>query len=215
MSSINPHFTIQYSQPEDYRFSHDSVFLSRRVFEILKSSSQKRDFVLDLCSGCGVVGIDYLFHLEQNQFSPPEQMDFMEVQAIYHSHFVKNIAVLNPQHSFQFLTMNYSKVTQHTELKNKYDLILCNPPYFKPEMGVLSKSDFKNRCRFMIDSDFKTLIQSILYLLKTDGVAFVLIKDLQENGFSFENELQDFTIHLNYEKLEKIRDTDLYKIKSC
>ena len=108
--------------------------------------------------------------------------------------------------------MNYADIQTRPELQNTYDLILCNPPYFKPELGVLSKSEFKNRCRFFIDSTFKKLIEAIHYLLKSDGEAFVLIKDLQENGFSFENELQQFSSLLQFEKLEKIRDTDLYRI---
>ncbi|MBV2168118.1 MAG: hypothetical protein KUL82_05355 [Bdellovibrio sp.] len=62
MSSINPHYTFHYSQPEEYRFSHDSVMLARKVFERVSASAMENWRGLDLCSGCGIVGLDFLFH---------------------------------------------------------------------------------------------------------------------------------------------------------
>ena len=63
MSSINNFFTFNYQQPNEYHFSHDSVFLARKAFEYVQSNYTSYDQVLDLCAGCGVVGLDFFFHI--------------------------------------------------------------------------------------------------------------------------------------------------------
>jgi tRNA1Val (adenine37-N6)-methyltransferase len=215
MSSINSFFTFSYLQPDEYHFSHDSVFLARRVFEILQKENIQTQNILDLCAGCGVIGLDFLFHLRQSGQALPERADFLEVQPVYHKFFAANVAQIPELKRYEFLTMNYQDVQNHSDLNSKYDLILCNPPYFKKEMGALSPSDFKNRCRFFLDSDLDNLFLAIQYLLKSNGKAFVLLKDLTANGFSMEAELQRATPHLQFTKIEKIRETDLYLIQKA
>ncbi len=219
MTSINPFYTFQYDQPKEYHFSHDSVFLARDVFEIIESKGLIVKHALDLCSGCGVVGLDFLFHLKNSlrmENKLPEQMDFIEVQTVYKDFFHSNNQRLELPVNRKYLNLNYADVFHHVELKNKYDLIICNPPYFRPTQGTLSTSEFKNRCRFFIDSDFKTLIDAIDYLLKPRGQAYVLIQDLADHGIFIEEELKSFTKNLDLktiEKIKKIRQTDLYLIK--
>lgn len=213
MSSINPHFTLNYRQPIEYRFPHDSVFLARRVFETIQKEGVTPQRVLDLCAGCGVIGIDFLVHLQKVGLELPRKIDFLEVQSVYHPFFAANIAQVEAVGSFEFLTMNYADVMKKSDLKSEYDLILCNPPYFQKEMGALSDSEFKNRCRFFLDSNFENLLQAIEYLLAPQGRAFVLLKDLEANGISLQNELRKLSVGLKFTPLEKVRTTDLYQIQ--
>lgn len=183
MNTINPNFTFNYSQPEEYRFSQDSVFLARMVFELFQNDlSEMRG--LDLCSGCGVIGLEFLFHSKTAKKKMPTRFDFLEVQEIYKSHFETNLlsygANLPP---VSFLNENY-EVLKTEVYKNTYDLILSNPPYFRPGQGILSPSEFKNRCRFFIDSDFKNFIEAIDNALKPNGEAYILLKDLSVHGIS-------------------------------
>jgi len=157
MTSINPHYTFQYSQPDEYHFSHDSVFLARKVFEEIRNENITQYEVLDLCAGCGIVGLDFLFHCNKELNLFPKRCDFVEVQEVYEDYFKKNASNIS-KNICHFLNMNYSKLTQENR---KYDLILCNPPYFNLGQGALSPSTFKNRCRFFIDSDFNTLLTTI------------------------------------------------------
>jgi tRNA1Val (adenine37-N6)-methyltransferase len=216
MSSVNQKPTFNYSQPEDYHFSHDSVFLAQKVSEIIQKEELRLKSVLDLCSGCGIVGMDLLYYLQQNNMRLPIEIDFLEVQEVYQSHFIKNIDTLKNHiqeiPNFSFLLMNYNQLIQNTHYKNKYDLIICNPPYFRKETGVLSSNEFKNRCRFFLDSDYPSLIKAIEYSLAQNGRAYVLLKSLEEHGISIEKEFHSLTAILKLVELGLIRDTSLYCI---
>ena len=185
MSSINPHFTFIYSQPEEYRFSHDSVFLARQVFELYRDKDLAGLRGLDLCAGCGVIGLEFLFHCRKEHSSVPQRFDFLEIQSgTYLPHFEKNVAALGPiETQIEFKAQNYADLLQLSE-ENHYDLILCNPPYFHLGQGTLSPSEFKNRCRFFLDADFTTLLKGIEKALKPGGRAYVLLREQSQHGWS-------------------------------
>ncbi len=194
MSSVNSYFTFNYSQPSEYRFSHDSVFLAREIFEELKNKNEFKNSlqILDLCSGCGVIGLDFVFHILKEQTSDLNtlvslEVDFLEIQDVYRPHFEKNVESLGSLFSLSktklsFLNTNYENL-QTAYFAKKYDLILSNPPYFMPGQGKMSPSEFKNRCRFFLDSDLKNLIQGIENSLAKNGKAYLLLRDLSAHGF--------------------------------
>ncbi|ASD62959.1 methyltransferase [Bdellovibrio bacteriovorus] len=212
MSSLNPHFTFNYSQPEEYRFSHDSVFLARQVFELLNEDLGTMT-ALDLCSGCGIVGLDFLYHCKSENRAYPSGFDFMEVQDVYREHFEKNRAAFgdNPP-SVNFVNQNYESL-RTAEFSGRYDLILSNPPYFRINQGKLSPSEFKNRCRFFIDSDFTNLIRGIDAALKPQGRAYILLRDLQDHGWNpLEEARRLLNGHREIKKVADIRGTPLVLI---
>lgn len=181
MSSINAHFTFQYSQPEEYHFSHDSVFLARRAFEILQQEGFEGHRGLDLCAGCGIVGLDFLFHSHQAQSFSNLSFDFLEVQEVYKNHFEENRRRSGVSAAkADFILESYACLKNR---ESRYDLILSNPPYFRLGQGKMSPSEFKNRCRFFIDSDFQTLLQVMRDSLADYGQAFFLLRDLTDHGF--------------------------------
>jgi tRNA1(Val) A37 N6-methylase TrmN6 len=217
MSSINPYYTFKYSQPSEYRFSHDSVFLARRVFELCQKKNIKSWRVLDLCAGCGIIGLDFIFHFQNEMGVFPASCDFIEVQKTYESHFLGNVEQLKKEKNkikseMRFLNANYDEL-QNAEFKKKYNLILCNPPYFFPHQGTMSPSQFKNRCRFFIDSDFRQLFLGIATSLAPSGEAFLVLRDLKKNGFDVLSEAQallpDF---LQLESIGDIRGNHFIKI---
>lgn len=178
MSSINLFPTFKYSQPEAYHFSHDSVFLAREMFEQLQTEIKNSDYkILDLCAGCGVVGMDLLFHqLKESTFSG--EVDFLEIQDIYQSHFKENKQSLQNCFPEQILKLNWIQ-KNYAEIDNhkKYDLILSNPPYFLKGNGVLSENEFKNRCRFFLDSGWVEMLMFMQNSLKENGKAYFLVRD--------------------------------------
>lgn len=213
MSSINPHFTFNYSQPEEYRFSHDSVFLARRVFELLQPSDLEGLRGLDLCSGCGIIGLDFLFHCQKEWQKTPHSFDFLEVQNVYLPHFLENKSRLGEVScELQFINANY-EILSDLNAAQKYDLILCNPPYFFADKGSLSPSEFKNRCRFFIDSGFQELLFAIANTLSARGQAFLLLRDLSEHGWNSLKECEKILQgKLHVERLGDIRGTHFVRL---
>lgn len=217
MSTVNQFYTFNYSQPKDYHFSHDSVFLAQIVFEFIKNNPQiKFSSMADVCAGCGIIGMDLLFHLNKNNLNLPVINDFIEVQNIYENDFVDNIIKLNgvvsKKADLQFINKNYADLSSDENFKSKYDLIVCNPPYFKMGQGKLSPSDFKNRCRFYIDSDFSNLIKFIQYSLAPKGMAFVLVKELKDHKLDFGVLSLCEQFELSVEKFADVRGTDVFRI---
>jgi tRNA1Val (adenine37-N6)-methyltransferase len=150
--NTNELYTYNYSQPEEYHFSLDSIFLAQKVAKIYKTHPQLNSVnCLDLCAGTGVIGLELSIYLNDIK-----NIDFIEVQSEYLGHFENNfhgIHGLNSDRNFKYYQKNYEVVlTENNSIHfNKYDLILCNPPYFFSNEGILSPSNFKNRCRFFFD----------------------------------------------------------------
>jgi tRNA1Val (adenine37-N6)-methyltransferase len=204
MASINSFPTFKYSQPEDYHFSHDSVFLARQIFEKHKNELVNYQ-ILDLCAGCGVVGIDLVFHqLKESIFKG--EIDFIEIQDVYKNHFEKNKKLLMSEFPDHDLKMNWIQ-KNYAEIQDdkKYDLIVSNPPYFLKESGVLSDNEFKNRCRFFLDSGWKELILFMQNSLKANGKAYFLVRDELKKMIEQENYFNPHLQKIHF--LSQIRGT--------
>ncbi len=207
--------SFTYAQPETYHFSHDSVFLARSVFETVRDENLAFNTVLDLCAGCGIIGLDFAFHLAKELNQNVSQLDFIEVQKVYESFLRKNIetfhSLVKVQQPANLFFENYANLKLMPEFKGKYDLILCNPPYFRIGQGKLSPSEFKNRCRFYIDSGFTELIESIHYLLKPGGSAFLLLESLEDHNIDVVSEIKEFNL-FEIKNRGLIRATGFYQL---
>lgn len=210
LASINSHPTFSYSQPDEYRFSHDSVFLARRVFEFLEEHNRKPQTAIDICAGCGIIGMDLLFHLRAAGNDSPLIFDFLEIQKQYEPHFHENLNRLDVTTTqCRFINGNYANI-QSPNLQAKYDLMVCNPPYFSIQHGKLPTADLKLRSRFFVDSDLETLINFIHQKLSPIGLAFVLIRNQLEHKqdqIASVRKLCEDKLHVNV--MEDVRGTDL------
>ena len=205
----NSHYSYNYYQPEDYRFSLDSVFLAQKVARSLESHPNLQDLrVMDLCAGCGVVGFELHFHQKAIL-----KIDFLEVQDVYKSYFEKNKEQAQTKNSeFNFLLMNYEELLKK-EHSDTYDVIVSNPPYFFQGEGLLSPNDFKNRCRFFIDSDFAKLIKAILNSLRPGGRAYVLARPGTHHGRNLFKEIEKLSKGLaSVQIFDEVRGTNVVEL---
>lgn len=211
MSSVNQHPTFTYSQPSEYHFSHDSVLFARWLSETYETSTELK--VLDLCSGCGILGMDFLFYLIELEKPLPLGCDFLEIQRDYHEHHQMNMVRLKSicsalsQVQSQLFLQNYAK-----GLQQKYDLIISNPPYFFKDQGTLSPSEFKNRCRFFLDSDFSQFLFFLKDHLTASGSAYFLMRSQEQHGIQLKSFFQRLGPECQVVKATEIRGTLVFKL---
>ena len=162
---------FQYSQPDFYHFSEDSISLSKEVANFIIKDNKGNLSSLDLCAGTGIVGLELLHRTDLIS-----NMDFCEVQKPFIKHLKKNIDYyksINSKVSFNIINSSFKNLN-NVIYTNKYNLIICNPPYFEEGSGIYSKNIERNKCRFLIDNTFCDLIYSIVYSLKINGYAFFI-----------------------------------------
>lgn len=155
---------MSYSQPDFYKFNSDSVELAKYAASEFKHSKNIK--VLDLCCGCGVVGLE--FYKDHHNIS---RLDFLENQKEFKSHIERNSTSL--ECSSEILLENYHQFIT----SEKYDLILCNPPYFKSGHGRVSPNMQRQKCRTFKDGDIEGLVSFLSSSLAQNGVAFIVHRE--------------------------------------
>lgn len=198
-------FTYKYSQPDSYHFSLDSIELAKQVSQVVKVDSNSR--ILDLCAGSGVIGFELAFHRPELR-----NIDFVDVQSEWQPFFEENLKITGRSpNQFRYHFINYQDFNLDESVK--YDLIVCNPPYFFSEQGKLSPDHFRNRCKFYLDSDFDNLVSCILRSLSPSGEAFVLIRDLLDHKIDLLDHLRKL-LGKNYqlEIFADVRGTDCIRV---
>ncbi|MBG09391.1 MAG: hypothetical protein CME68_11570 [Halobacteriovoraceae bacterium] len=169
---------LKYCQPEFYKFSEDSLFLANESSKLIKDNFPKNYPIrgLDLCSGCGVVGIETMRQLE-NVFL----FHFLELQGLFQGFFHKNtVFFLNQdeRNKVKFYNSDFDSFSSSKLYSNiKYNLIVSNPPYFKKEKNREGADKRRNLCRFFSDSDFTKFLQFIFAFLDKKGIALFLGRD--------------------------------------
>ncbi|MFZ8932657.1 MAG: methyltransferase [Bacteriovoracaceae bacterium] len=171
---------MDYSQPDFYRFNTDSLLL---VDYVLRRCGQ-RSFsqVADLGAGCGIVGIELL--QKGAQFN---QIDLIEYQKEYYPHLKRNIELFECENAKVHMTDFF-------ELKNQYDLIISNPPYFSSEASRSSSNHNRNKCRIFSHGNTELFLEHIKTLLNPAGEAFVLVSRAEKFDIPF-NEFSEFPLH--------------------
>lgn len=201
-----PRFTCEYRQPESYRFSLDSILLAKAAARDFRARPWPANAqVLDLCAGAGVVGLEFA-HLETRA----KNFDFVEIQGAYHPFFQANLAASRALDlNARWIEANYRDLGG-TEMTERYDLVLCNPPYFEATRGRLPPDPLKARSRFFLDAGFSDLVTQICHVLKPGGRAYLLTRDQKDHGGNRAHEIHELIAgRARLEKTEDLRGTDL------
>ena len=187
-----------YSQPNFYRFSEDSINLSKEVIYLMEYNFSGIYPLkgLDLFSGCGVVGLEIMRKTDRDI-----SFDFVELQKDYEVFFKKNVQKFLKDDNMEkarFLNMNYLDLRNGGDIK--YDLIVSNPPYFYPEKNRMGQDNKKNLCRFFIDNTFSDFLTFIMESLSKKGIAVFLLREDE-----VKNELKNFVNCQEVLKIEKAK----------
>ena len=149
-----------YSQPVFYRFNEDSLLL---VNEIVKSDLNPQK-ILDVGAGSGIIGIELALKL-----NIPE-VHFLELQIDWKPFLETNITELIPGNKTKIF---WSSVSEWKS-KEKYDLIVSNPPYYLPQNGKISPDPVRAHCRSFLKDDWEIMLAKCMKRLTDDGSAWFI-----------------------------------------
>lgn len=149
---------IKFYQGEKYKFTKDSIDLAK--FCTIKSS----DNVLEMCAGSGVISF-YAFAL--NKFN---KMYLNELQSSLCEDIYKNIEINNLQDKTVVKNVDLKNLKAQ-DFEKKFDVIICNPPYYK---GNVQSLDFsKAICKHEIAITLKEIVKKASELIKDKGKLFL------------------------------------------
>lgn len=146
-----------YQNDQLYCFTSDAVLLSR--FAPVK----KGDVVADFCSGSGIVG----FHLYGLNPEKIKSVTLFELQ--------KPLCGLS-QKSIELNRLNERFTAVNTDLNQldkayygKFSLVVCNPPYTKPQDGMVDENPEIAMCKSETSLSLENLVKSVSSALKFGG----------------------------------------------
>ena len=159
-----------YSQPTFYKFSEDSTQLAAYASKLYQDNMKDLS-ILDLCSGCGVIGIEFC------QDNPNvKKLCLIEPQEDYKIHIEKNLELLDSSIETEVLIKPFDRC----DFPKRFDLILSNPPYFLLGSGREPEDERKLKCHFISREDFKVLMVLAKNLLNKNGIFLFLGREDQE-----------------------------------
>lgn len=182
---------MKYSQPAFYHFNEDSIHLVNYVIEDsikMLLSKDKPLKILDLCCGCGVVGIELYLKVSKEKVEI-HKIDFLEINSSFEEHLLKN------QQMFQNKKVNYQNYfcdLLKFEAEQKYDLIVSNPPYYSSRNFRPSQNHDRNIARTYEEGFMKNFLSFIANNLKPEGKAYFLglseNSDIHKSSYKIERE---------------------------
>ena len=139
-----------------YRFTSDSVLLSRFA------RARNGDKIADFCSGSGVVA--YHFYALNRQKLKNLSFSLFEMQSSL-ALLSEKTAKLNGFDCFETVNCKLQEIPE--KYREKFSLVLCNPPY---ERGGLENDDYEKAiCRKEITINLQEIAKSSAFALKFGG----------------------------------------------
>lgn len=139
-----------------YRFSIDALLLAEFVH------ARKRDRILDLGAGCGVVALIIA------RRHPHTRITAVEIQKDLAALAGKNVIINDLQDRVAILEGDLHTITR-TLPAGRFDWVTSNPPYRSPLSGRLCKHPQEALARHEILTDLNRLLQSSRHALRPGG----------------------------------------------
>lgn len=151
---------------EYFMFGIDSVILSSMV-----KSASSSNVILDFCTGSAVIPILLTTRIKYKKIIG------IELQEEMHDLAVRNVKLNDLASDIDVLNLDikeYKKINEY--VKNKVDVIVCNPPYKKVGTGVINENNVKYIARHEDKCTLEDIFISSSKLLKTKGKLYIVHK---------------------------------------
>ena len=141
---------------DGYRFSLDAVLLAH----FCRPASGDR--VLDLGTGCGVIGLILSYR------HPDIQITGLELQSALAALARSNVRANTLHDRFTVEQGDLRKIREHLRAES-FELVLSNPPYHKAGSGRLSGTDERALARHELTADPESVIAAAAFAVKNRG----------------------------------------------
>lgn len=187
---------------DGFKFSLDSLLLAE--FVKVKKDDKK---ILDMCTGNAPVPL--VLSLKTNAeivgFEIQKEISELALESVKINGLEKNIIIIND---------DIKNINNYFE-SNTFDIITCNPPYFKTkEDGYRNKNDFLTLARHEIAIDLETIFKIAFKYLK-DNKTFYLVHRVERLDdiivLARENKMNVKELQFISTKKEKAANTILVK----
>lgn len=144
-----------------YRFTSDSVLLSKFA------KAKKGDAVADFCAGSGIVAYHfYALNKDKNL-----TFTLFEMQKPLLD-LARKTAQCNAFENFEFCEGKLQDIPE--KYREKFSLVLCNPPYEKADTGFDNANYHKAVCRKELTITLSEIVKASAFALKFGGrIAFL------------------------------------------
>lgn len=147
-----------YQYENGYRFSIDSVLVSHFI------KPKKIEAVLDLGSGCGVIGLILLHRNVQKLLT----VTGLEKQADLVTMSRKNIVTNHYEKKFEIIEGDAGNINDIFQPES-FSMVISNPPFFVQNSGRLNKNRESSAARHQQDGTLTEFIRAAAYCLKNKG----------------------------------------------
>ncbi len=152
-------------QPKDgYRFGGDSVALANFVAKS-NTACGKNPRIFELCSGCGIIGILLAIANRKSKIFGAE-IDATMAEMSMRSAAANGL-------SAEFYNADIRKYRdgeyKHIFERGAFDIVVCNPPYYKPNMP---QGDVSPNATSEITVNFNDVAKAAAWLLRDNGAFY-------------------------------------------
>lgn len=176
-----------YQDTDYFKFSIDSILLA----EIVKH--KRGDKILDICTGSAPIPL--ILATKSKEL----KIDAVEIQPQVARLAKKSVA----ENKLENVINVYNQDIKTFKESNNYDIITCNPPYFKvTDSSLKNANDIKQIARHEISLTLKELILSVDKLIKSNGTFYIVhrverfietLNELEKYKFGIRNAIFVYT----------------------
>ena len=164
LDDLQTHNLYIYQDSQKYCFTSDAVHLANFV------STPKNAKVVDLCSGTGVIGMLVCVK------NPVDIVKMVEIQEDVAQMSMDSVKYNNLQDKIDVVASPLQNVYKLIGAE-KYDVIVCNPPYKKTQASMLSENDSIKISKHEIKMVLEDVFVEANKLLKYGGALYLINKE--------------------------------------
>ena len=190
-----------------YTFSSDAVRLARAV------EVESGERIVDLCAGGGIVGLEIAEEVSCRG-EGAVSIDFVEIQEKVFALLEQNLKINKSSKNLRGFLTSVQEFSLCAENKQKYDKVVCNPPFFKIGAGKVSGDETIAISRHEIKLTLDELFDAVSRVIKQGGMFYMIHITMRDNEIMKLAQKKGFEL-VSREDLSGKLARSIYQFKFC